>query len=209
MHRDFESTNSMNLNSSINKLSMKISSTTNSIVNFVFNFFDRKSLMISKRRRKSERQQKFEFNSKKIQQLMMKLTVKQNEIKILMIKMLKFINASVQHQGRSSSFETENFFESTTSFVSNSFTNSSVIFDSFQSAQNTDSKSEFVRIESQNLFQTRSSLLKKERSIIKTLRQIRRLNEERNHLFFIIESKFNSAKNHENLWKKIKKMNEN
>ena len=61
----------------------------------------------------------------------MKLTVKQNEIKILMIKMSEFINASVQHQGKNSSFETENFFESTTSFVSNSFINSLIIFDSF------------------------------------------------------------------------------
>ena len=129
----------------------------------------------------------------------MKLTVKQNEIKILMIKISEFINVSAQHQDRNSSFETKNFFESTTSFVLNSFTSSPVISDSFQSAQNTDSKSEFVRIESQNLFQTKSFLLKKERSIIKTLRRIRRLNEKKNHLLFMIESKFNSAKNNENL----------
>ena len=208
MHRDFESTNSMNLNSSINKQSTKVSSTTNLIVNLVSDFSDRKLLVTSKRRRRSERQQKFEFSSKKIQQLMMKLTVKQNEIKILIIKILEFTNVSVQHQNKNSSFETKNFFESTTSFVSNSFINSSIISDLFQSVQNTNSKSEFVRIESRNLSQTRPFLLKKKRSIIKTLRQIRRLNEKKDHLFFMIESKFNSAKNNENLWKKIKKMNE-
>ena len=119
--------------------------------------------------------------------------------------MSEFTNASAQHQDRSSSFETKIFFESTTSFVSNLFISSSVIFDLFQSVQNTDSKSEFVRIESRGLFQTKSFLLKKERSIIKTLRRIRRLNEKKNHFFFMIESKFNSAKNNENLWKKIKK----
>ena len=194
MHRNFESTNSMNLNLSINKLSTKISLTTNSIVNSVFDFVDWKSWMTSKRRRKSKRQQKFEFNLKKIQQLMMKLTVKQNEIKILIIKMSEFINVSAQHQSRNSSFETKKFFESTTSFVSNSSINSFVIFDSFQSASNTNSKSEFVWIGSRNLLQTKSFLLKKKDSIIKTLWQIRRLNEKKNHLFFMIELKFNSAK---------------
>ena len=142
--------------------------------------------------------------------------------------MSEFINVFAQHQNRNSSFETKNFFESTTSFVSNSFINSFIISDSFQSAQNTDfksnsfinssvisdslqsvqntdSKSEFVRIESRNLFQTKSFLLKKKRSIIKTLRRIRRLNEKKDHLLFMIESKFNSAKNNEDLWKKIKK----
>ena len=170
MHRNFESTNSMNLNSSINKQSTKISSITNLIVNSVSDLSDRKLLVTSKRRRKSKRQQKFEFSSKKIQQLMMKLTVKQNEIKTLMIKMSEFINVSAQHQSRNSSFETESFFESTTSFVSNSFISSSVISDSFQSVQNTGP--------------TRPFLLKKKRSIIETLRRVRRLNEKRNHFFY-------------------------